>query len=268
MEEFISITSERTSSPLRQEFQLSRPFNHLVIDNFFDDATAQMLASEFPTLDSSVWYRYDNAIENKRASNNWDRFPKTTYKTFAYLNSPGFIQFLEECTGNKKLYPDIGLHGGGWHAHGRGGKLNVHLDYSIHPKLGLERKLNLIVYLTPGWKVEWGGGLQLWDHDEEANAPKSCVKTIDNVFNRAVLFDTTQNSWHGLPDPISCPEGTVRQSLAIYYLTNPDMTAADRPKALFAPHAGQKEDPEVLDLIRRRSSAETAKDVYRKKTDQ
>ena len=28
--------------------------------------------------------------------------------------------------------------------HGTGGNLNVHKDYSVHPKLGLRRKLNLI----------------------------------------------------------------------------------------------------------------------------
>ena len=47
------------------------------------------------------------------------------------------------------LYPDCGLHGGGWHTHGVGGKLNMHPDYAIHPKSGLERQLNLIIYAQP-----------------------------------------------------------------------------------------------------------------------
>ena len=60
-----------------------------------------------------------------------------------------------------------GLHGGGWHLHARGGKLNVHLDYSVHPKLHLERRLNLIVYLAQGWDPAWGGALGLWTHDAD-----------------------------------------------------------------------------------------------------
>jgi Rps23 Pro-64 3,4-dihydroxylase Tpa1-like proline 4-hydroxylase len=261
---FVSESTE--SQRRRHEFQNAEPFNHIVIDNFLNEKAAQELVSEFPTnLESSQWYRYDNAIENKRALNNWDRFPKKTYQFFSFLNSPEFIQYLQDNTGIERLYPDIGLHGGGWHAHGPGGKLNVHLDYSIHPKLGLERKLNLILYLTPNWKPEWGGGLQLWDHDAENNAPKSCRKVIDNAFNRAVLFDTTQNSWHGLPEPIACPEGEIRRSIAVYYLTEPEEDASPRAKALFAPHKEQKDDKDVLELIHLRSGLGTANEAYRKK---
>ena len=235
----------------------------MVIDNFLNEPIARQIVNEFPTLESPLWYRYENAIEKKRAMNSWDRFPLVTYQLFAFLNSPQFVRYLQDCTGIEKLYPDIGLHGGGLHAHGPGGKLNIHLDYSIHPKLGLERKLNLILYLTHEWKVEWGGGLQLWDHDHETNSPKSCARTIDNVFNRAVLFDTTQNSWHGLPDPITCPEGQMRRSIAVYYMIEPEKNVSRRPKALFAPHKEQKDDPAVLDLIKMRASLNTADHVYR-----
>jgi Rps23 Pro-64 3,4-dihydroxylase Tpa1-like proline 4-hydroxylase len=247
---------------LRSQFRQARPFNHVVIDNFFSDVVAGQLNREFPEFDSPQWYRYENAIENKRAMNAWDIFPATTYRAFSYLNSPSFIEMLEKMTGIHGLLPDVGLHGGGWHAHSAGGKLNIHLDYAIHPKLNLERRLNLIVYLTEDWLPSWGGGLQLWSHDEKYRAPKKCEVTIDNVFNRAVLFDTTQNSWHGLPDPLECPEGKVRRSIAVYYLTQPDRMI-HRPKALFAPHKGQKDDKSVLELIDKRSGLTSARDVYR-----
>ncbi|MBX3017666.1 MAG: 2OG-Fe(II) oxygenase [Bdellovibrionaceae bacterium] len=250
---------------LRKSFQDSAPFNHLVIDDFLDSQLASEVSSEFPEFSSPIWYSYENQIEDKRAMNSWDRFQKNTYRLFAYLNSPECLRELERITGIPELHPDVGLNGGGLHAHKRGGKLNVHLDYSIHPKLELERRLNLIIYLSPRWDASWGGGLQLWSHDAENEAPGRCEKTVDNVFNRAVLFDTTQNSWHGLPDPLQCPEGVVRQSLAIYYLTDPRAEASRRGKALFAPHMDQKNNPEVMELIRRRSGIESANEVYRKK---
>jgi hypothetical protein len=162
------------------------------------------------------------------------------------------------------MYSDPGLHGGGWHLHGKGGKLNVHLDYDIHPKVKLQRKLNLIVYLNKDWQPEWGGGLELWSHDDATNGPKELVKTVENKFNRAVLFDTTQNSWHGLPENLTCPDGQYRKSIAVYYLQIP-IRATDRQKAVFAPHKEQASDQSVLELIRQRSDINTFRDAYVKK---
>ena len=152
-------------SKLKSQFVKGQPFHHTVIDNFFDDETAISLSREFPSYDSDVWYVYNNPLENKKACNTWNLFPRNLYSTFCYLNSPSFISKLQKITGIKKLYPDVGLHGGGLHMHGKGGKLNVHLDYSIHPKLKLQRKLNLIVYLAENWNPDWKGQLEFWSAD-------------------------------------------------------------------------------------------------------
>jgi len=117
-------------------------------------------------------------------------------------------------------------------------KLNVHLDCSIHLKLGLERRLNLILYITSGWRPEWGGQLGLWEGSRDKMG--QLCRHVDCLFNRAVIFDTTQNSCHGLPDAIRCPRGVIRKSLAAYYLTAPRSGLAERGKALFAPHGEQK----------------------------
>jgi len=249
---------------LAASYRDAAPFPHVVIDDFFEAEVAEALEREVPPFDDPMWMEYSNPIEEKRALNHWDRFPTVTYRVFTLLNE-GLVAPLRELTGLPQLFSDIGLHGGGWHLHGRGGKLNVHLDYSIHPKLGLERRLNLIVYLTGGWDPAWGGALGLWTHDAQAHTPKEMIKAVDCLFNRAVIFDTTANSWHGLPDPIACPVGVYRKSIAVYYLTPPREEAADRGKALFAPHGEQKANREVLELIRRRSDTATAPDTYRRK---
>ena len=92
--------------------------------------------------------------------------------------------------------------------HSQGGRLSVHLDYSIHPKLKLQRKLNLIVYLEEDYNPDWGGSLQLWSHDYDNKKPLEKVKEIQPLFNNAIIFDTTQKSWHGFPEPINPPVGT------------------------------------------------------------
>jgi hypothetical protein len=209
-----------------------------------------------------MWYLYDNPIEQKKTLNHWDRFPAVTYHVMSFFNSPEFIKNLELLTGIWGLQIDADLHDGGWHGHTAGGRVNVHLDYSIHPKLGLERRLNLILYITSGWKPAWGGQLGLWAG--KCDKMGKLCRQVDCVFNRAVLFDTTLNSWHGLPDAIHCPRGVIRKSLAVYYLTAPQSGAARRWKALFTPHGEQKNDPAVLELIKKRSQVATAEKVYRK----
>lgn len=236
----------------------------MIIDGFFSDSFARALESEFPAFESQTWHSYDNAIELKKTCNNWNVFPPNTYRAFDYLNSKAFTDLLSEhVLGGARTYADPGLNGGGWHIHGAGGKLNTHLDYSIHPKLGLQRKLNIIVYMNSDWRSEWGGHLGLWGN-ESPDQPGDLMRTVEPAFNRAVIFDTTQNSWHGLPEPLTCPPGQHRKSLAVYYLCEPPSGVDPRGKALFAPTDAQKGDEAVLDLIRRRASVETAASVYTK----
>lgn len=230
------------------------PFYHSIIDNFFDLEIARKIESEFPDYYSDFWFHYNNPLEKKKSCNNWCTFKEETYKTFCYLNSPEFIDILKKITGIKVLYPDIGLHGGGLHISGRNDKLNIHLDYSIHPKLNLQRKLNLIIYMTENWNSKWGGNLELWSHDEEKNKPKKCERIVENIFNRAILFDTTQNSWHGYEKPLSCPQKVYRKSLAVYYLTDAPQNVETRKRALYSPSKEQENDENILNLIKIRSS--------------
>ena len=179
------------------------------------------------------------------------------------MNSISFVNLLSEYLFNKSiLYSDPGLNGGGWHIHKRGGKLNKHLDYSLHPKLSLQRKLNIIVYLNSNWESNWGGSLGLWGKKSKKK-PGPLIKEIKPLFNRAIIFDTTCNSWHGLSGALDCPINEFRKSLAVYYLTDPQKNVNKRGKALFAPNDDQKNNKEVLELINARSDIGTAAGVYK-----
>jgi len=229
------------------------PFFHVVIDNFFPDDVAYQLSNDFLGYNDPVWYKWDNPIEHKGLCSNWSVFPKTTYSEISRLLSNEFVDQLKQITGIDPIYPDIGLSGAGWHMHIRGGKLNVHRDYVIHPKIQLARKLNLIIYLTPDWNPKWGGALELWSHNPDTDRPKECVHKIDCLFNRAIIFDTTQNSWHGLPEQLTCPENVSRRSLATYYMSEVSELAENRKRALYAPHKEQKDNPEVIEFCKKRS---------------
>jgi len=257
----VSLLTYTDLSPYVAQWNEAKPFNHLVLPNFLKTDIAENVAAEFPRFDSNDWRIYNNAIEVKKLLNHWDKFGPTTYQLFQYLNSTAFIKKIEPLVGCE-LFADFGLNGGGLHTHRSGGKLNTHLDYSIHPKLKLERRLNLLIYITPDWKEEWGGTLGLWAKHPSNNAPGDLIKEITPLFNTAVLFDTTQNSWHGLPEPITCPENITRNSLAVYYLCRARQGADERGKALFAPYKDQINDPNVIELIKKRSSVFESASVY------
>lgn len=239
------------------------PFDHCVIDGFFSNEYANLLAQEFPDYDSDKWFSYQNPVEDKKALNNWNEFPEKTYKAFFALQSSDFVQLLSNAIG-KLLYVDHGLHGGGWHIHGTGGNLNPHFDYSIHPKTGLQRKLNIIIYLSKELQPDiHGGHLGLWEHDHLSHQPGSLIKEVEPLFNRAVIFDTTQNSWHGMSRQLVQPDGIYRKSLAIYYLCEPTEDASKVGRALFAPRENQRNNQEILDLIKLRSGIDTSSKVYK-----
>lgn len=245
---------------IAQTFKQNTGFHYQVIDNFWQPDIAAQIATEFPGYsNNAVWNaNYNNLIEYKKGCNIWDQFPTTIYCALNFLNSEPFVNTISTVTGCSDLYADPGLHGAGLHCHGVGGYLNLHQDYHIHPKLQLKRKFNLIVYMTPNWDIKWGGALEF------QNADKTQVLTrIDCLFNRAVIFDTTQDVWHGLPDPIACPETLARTSLAVYYLTTPTPEElSGRRRALFTESDHQIGNVEVDQLIQQRSNEHLSTTIY------
>lgn len=248
-------------------YKNSLPFSHAICDNFLKEDFLNKLVREFSSYDEkNFWNEYNNQIEVKKTCNEWNKFKKNIYTFFSILNSIEFVNLIKKFTGNNKLYPDYGLNGGGLHSHKSGGKLNMHLDYNIHPKIDLQRKINFLIYVTPNWKKSYGGELGFWSQHEKKKKPFKLIKTILPKFNRAVFFDTTMNSWHGLVNEVRAPKGICRNSFAAYYLTDPPKKKNDnRSKALFAPSKNQENDKEVLELIKKRSNLKTAYQVYLKK---
>lgn len=241
-----------------------KPYDYCIVDNFFESTVAKALENEFPKYKDKNWFEYKNSLEHKKALNDWNKFPPLTYQAFMMLNSPQMIKLLEQYL-HIPLFPDMGLHGGGWHIHGTGGNLNPHQDYSIHPKCGLQRKLNIIIYLSQELNPSiHNGHLGLWSHNKNTNQPKELIFEVEPVFNRAIIFDTTQNSWHGMSKKLNVPKGIYRKSLAVYYLTKPSNKSQNNQKAIYAPRDNQKNDKEVLDLIKIRQDSKKFYKAYKK----
>jgi len=206
------ISSDLDFVSMSDKFLRSEPFNHVVIDNFLDVETADLLANNFPGPDDVVWWMYDNPLEKKYAFDKVNSLDPSFVKVFEYFNSSNFVDQIQKLSGLQSLIADPSLRGGGLHMIGRGGKLDVHEDFNIHKDLKAFRKLNLILYLNKGWKDEWGGHLEIWN-----SSMTNLHRSVLPVHNRAVIFRTDQNSNHGHPHPLSCPEERFRQSIAVYY---------------------------------------------------
>lgn len=249
---------------LAPAFAASGAVPHIVIDDFFSPEVAASLAAAFPTRDEALWHVYDNPLEQKRACSDMTQVPGPLRTAIFALSGPSMVEAVRQITGLAsldELQADPYCHGGGLHAHGRGGKLDLHLDYARHPLSGLERRFNLIVYLprTPDgqpWDKSYGGALELRGADAvDASCPSGGPPSaaVLPLFNRALLFSTTAPSFHGFPAPLECPEDAERRSLALYYLTPPRTSAPRRSKALYVAAPDEADSPELERLRALRS---------------
>lgn len=194
----------------RDDYETAAPFPHTVIDGFLDQTRAKLIAAEVQATKAPPEPDFYGSRGKSRLSDLTLMRQETRY-LIEELNGPDFIAWLEGVTGIQGLQPDPELRGGGIHKMRRGGFLKLHTDFNWHDGLKLDRRLNLIVYLNEGWQDRWGGHLEM-RRDMEGHGIK-----VAPLLNRAVIFSTTDHSYHGHPDPLACPEGVTRNSIALYY---------------------------------------------------
>lgn len=221
----------KLAEQLSFNYKNSLPFPHIVIDNFLERKIAEIAHNELSKLE--VW-DYDPTDYSKLAQQNKFFMPSpnyevdleimrkdsvTAFQILQFLNSDITLRFLEKLTGIENLIPDPTFTGGGYHKIKKGGKLAIHADYNIHPHTKLHRRINLLVYLNPNWVEEWGGNLELWNKTLTEKTHE-----IAPMFNRAVIFNITDDAYHGHPEPLKCPDNEARYSMALYYFTE------DRPE--------------------------------------
>jgi hypothetical protein len=203
--------------PVAASYQSAQPFPHIVMEDFIKNDVLNNVLIEFPDLakHDKLAIKFNNNNEVKLAGRGMEVLSPAAVNLTAHLNSDMFLHYLNTLTGiTEPLIGDPYLAGGGYHEIKTGGLLKVHADFNNHPKLNLDRRLNLLIYLNKEWSDEWGGQLQLFDVDR-----KRAVVSVMPRFNTAVLFTTTSFTFHGHPDPLKCPENRSRKSLAYYYFS-------------------------------------------------
>ena len=201
---------------LRPSYASARPFPHAVIDDLFEDSGLEQVLAAFPRPETTKWISFDSPTEKKLGFHHQvSQLDPIIRRFLMEMNSFEMLSFLETVTGIDGLIPDPYFGGGGIHQILPGGFLKVHADFNVHPKLKLDRRLNMLIYLNKDWKEEYGGHLELWDPEM-----KGCVRSVRPDFNRTVIFSTTDTSFHGHPTPLAVPEGMTRKSVSLYYYTS------------------------------------------------
>lgn len=196
-----------------EQYRTNKPFPHISIDGLLSEKAAEKAYEEIEAtpvprekINYSTYLKYRQSDRSKLG-------PKIG-AIIDELNSERFVDFVERLTGIEALSADPTLEGGGIHRIGTGGFLKVHTDFNFHRISGLFRRLNILVYLNPDWPDSWGGAIELWNKDMTR-----CGAAYPPTWNRAVIFSTTDESFHGHPDPLASPEGVFRNSIALYYYT-------------------------------------------------
>lgn len=231
-EKLISIAKKNKKSYIS-----AKPFPHIIFNDFLPKKFADKILENFPSPERIEWKHYKSVFDKKLESKNENELSPFIRNIIAQFNSVVFLEFLEELTGITDLIPDPYLFGGGLHQIERGGFLKIHADFNYHPRMKLDRRINFLLFFNKNWEEAYDGHLELWN-----KSMTRCEKKILPVFNKCVIFSTTSDSYHGHPDPLKCPEGMTRKSLALYYYTNgrPEYEKRDGHSTLWQARPGEK----------------------------
>lgn len=232
MEQMIASDVMRRISAIRTEFQGAKPFRHVCIEDFFVPEYVERLFREFPTFDPKDAVNEFGQVGGKAVKTDIRNIGPAYDELFVYLSSPDFLKIMSQMLGIPDLMFDPTMYGGGTHENLPGQELDPHVDFNYDQDRKLHRRVNLLLYLNKEWDESWGGAIELhsnprdWAHDQ--------VKAFNCNFNRCVIFETNEYSWHGFKR-IAPPENKkhlTRKCISIYLYTK------DRPKEEVAPLHG------------------------------
>jgi Rps23 Pro-64 3,4-dihydroxylase Tpa1-like proline 4-hydroxylase len=243
LKKIAEVCSEKINSAINGMTYFEEPFKHVVIDNFFPQDFAQNLLEKFPEISSSIWEKTNDTDIEIKLRTMWKSefdIPDGIVEAVRILNSSLFLNAMSKLFNIEKIMPDPYFSGGGLNVTVSGGLLDVHVDGNYHDASGLNRRLNAIVYLNPNWQNGWGGEFGLYDSTGD-----NLIKKVEPLFNRLVIFDTNDYSYHGLPDPLNFPKDEVRKSIILYYYTKESRPTSQT--AVDAPHSALWKKRGLLD---------------------
>jgi hypothetical protein len=215
-------------------FARREPFRHVVIDDFLEADYAARLLAHFPPFERGNARNEAGELGGKSTVERIRELGAPYAALDDLIQSPAFLGLVSRITGIAELLYDPFYFGGGTHENRAGQDLDPHVDFNRHPVEHWHRRLNLIVYLNREWRDDWGGSLEL---HSDPRAPDDRITLVTPLYNRCVIFETTEWSWHGF-GRITLPEShrqLTRKSVALYFYTRqrPAEESADTHSTIY-----------------------------------
>lgn len=231
--------AKAAGATLAETYQSGEPYHHICVDNFLPMDVVEGVRKDIEGLPASE-RSFDAAQERLKSQYSPDLLPDYSRHLFQSFNSRAFIAFLEQMTGIKGLIPDPYFIGAGIHRTQTGGHLDIHADFNLHPYMKVERRLNVLIYLNPEWKEEYGGSFEIWD-----KAMTTKMASFAPTENRMCCFSTGSDTFHGNPEPVNHPDGLPRVSIALYYYTATWDSSRKEHSTIFKPRPGSSDQSEA-----------------------
>jgi hypothetical protein len=210
---------------LREQFRSAEPWPHLVLHDVFPEALLDDVVAEISARHGAGMRSEASRRVTKRETSDIASVGPATRAAFDLLDSPAFVRFVAQVADVPDLSSDPEHLNAGVHETTVGGRSLMHVDFETHPSTGLYHVVNVLLYLNRDWQPEWGGQLELWPDDMHALGTR-----IEPRFNTLVIFRTHHGTPHGLPNPVACPEGRSRMSLAAYFYSGSPLPDTPRPR--------------------------------------
>ena len=176
---------------LSSEFRTTGQIASCQIADLLPPDLAGRIYERFPASDAMVLKR--SIKENKHVAAQMDAFDPLLEEAVYAFQDPRVVEQIGRITHLSTLEPDVDLYAGGISAMSKGAYLRPHLDNSHDKDRQRYRVLNLLYYVTPAWRGEYGGSLQLWD-----TGPRGTPRTFPSLFNSLVIMLTNKGSWHSV----------------------------------------------------------------------
>jgi Rps23 Pro-64 3,4-dihydroxylase Tpa1-like proline 4-hydroxylase len=178
------------TAQLRSQWLAAEPVRHFYQDDLLPEEEASRLAGSYPSPDKLMLR--STMRERKRVGVEVGQYDRLVGEYLFAFQHPEVIYAIAEVTGLNEIEADPTLYASGISMMRQGDFLNPHIDNSHDGDGRNYRVLNLLYYVSPDWELSYGGNLELWD------ARISEPRTILSRFNRLVVMETNQSSWHSV----------------------------------------------------------------------
>ncbi|MCP6759256.1 MAG: 2OG-Fe(II) oxygenase [Fischerella sp. CENA71] len=182
---------EQYKDELHKEFIKKEQINSCYIDDLLDENYAKEIYQAFPQIENLLLLK--DIREYKYVGMQMNKYHPILEEIIYAFQDSRVVSLISEITSIKELLPDKYLYAGGISLMSKDCFLNPHLDNSHDKDRKNYRVLNLLYYVTPDWKQEYGGNLELWEQGLKQNC-----RTIHSKFNRLVIMITNKSSLHSV----------------------------------------------------------------------